>query len=105
VARGTEVIVHFAANNHVCRIELPPMGPTVDPGITSTQAVDDLVAELVPSSVRGKELRRFWQAFGLPSVSTVEFENVSISEFFQGQERTKVTIAFTNEVCKDQVTR
>jgi hypothetical protein len=98
---GIEMVVHFAANGHVCKIELPPTGPVAVNGAWSNRAVDDLVAELVPLRSRGRELSQMAQVFSLQSISTVEFENVSISESFQGTDRTRVTIAFAKEVCQD----
>ena len=84
VRTGIEMVVDHAANGHVCKIQLPPVGPGRDPGVISTQAIDEFISELVPMTVRGKELRRWAEIFGLPSMSAVEYENVTIAEVFQG---------------------
>lgn len=99
---GIEMIVDFAANGHVCTIQLPPIGPGREPGVKTGKAVDDFLLELVPLAMRGKELGRLVTFMGAPSVSVVEYENVTIAEGWQGQRRTGVTVTFTKEKCRDQ---
>ena len=100
VARpGFEIVVDYAANGHVCRIQVPPIAPGGEPGVKTAQAVDDFLTELVPLTMRGKELLRMEEAVGAPSVSHVEYENVTISDFRQGGRRTGVTVTFKNEEC------
>jgi len=102
VARpGIEMVVDYALNGHVCRIQLPPIGPGPEPGVKTGQAVDDFLARLVPFSLRGKELSRHHSFMGAPSESSVEYENVTISETFQAQRRTGVTVAFPKEECQE----
>ena len=100
VRPGFEMIVDYAANGHVCKIQLPPVGPSSDPGVETTQAVDDFVTELIPMTMRGRELRRMGEVFGLPSISIVEYENVAIAESFL-ERRTGVTVTFTKEKCPE----
>lgn len=49
-------------------------------GVKTSQAVDDLVAELVPLPLRGKELKRWSSSTGANSVLAVEYENVTLAE-------------------------
>jgi hypothetical protein len=101
VARpGFEMVVDYAANGHVCRIQLPPVAEGREPGVKTAQAVDDFLTELVPMTMRGKELGRMVEAMGAPSVSRIEYENVTISELRQGERRTRVTVMFKNEECR-----
>src|ERR1700722_15581188 len=102
VRPGLEMTVNYAASGHVCRIELPPVAPGADPRIIGPHAIDEFVSLLVPMAIRGKELRRSAQAFGAPSVTMVEYENVTIGELFQAERRTGVTVTFTKETCRDQ---
>ena len=88
---GIQMAVDYAANGNVCRIELPPTTP------------DDFLLELIPISLRGKELRSASMQAGLLSVKFTEYENVSISESFNGTGRTGVTVSFPKEQCRDQV--
>lgn len=99
---GIEMIVDYAANGHVCRIQLPPVAPGPEPGLQTGQAVYDFLAELVPLIMRGKEMGRATAAVGAPSVSMVQYENVTISESLQGRRRTGITVTFANEKCQDR---
>ena len=99
---GIQMIFDYAANGHVCKIELPPMGPGREPGMKTGQAVDDFLLELAPLTMRGKELGKFYSAMGAISMSSVEYENLIISESLQGSRRTGITVLFRNEVCQDQ---
>ena len=102
VKPGLEMVVDYAANGNVCKIQLPPMGPDSRPGVQSAKAIDGFLAELLPLAMRGKELGRLMIATGAPSVSMVEYENLTIAENFQGKNRTGVTATFTKEQCRDQ---
>jgi hypothetical protein len=88
---GVEMAVDYAANGNVCRIQLPPIVP------------DDFLTELIPASMRGKELRGAMMQFGQISVKFTEYENVTISESFNATGRTGVTVSFPNEQCRDKV--
>lgn len=101
VRPGIEMVVDYAANGHVCKIQLPPVAPRRDdPAVSSPQAIDDFISELVPLAMRGKELRRSASILGVNSVLTVEYENIAIAEMSQGQKRIGVTVAFTKETCQ-----
>jgi hypothetical protein len=105
VRPGLEMTVNYAANGHVCRIGLPPAAPGADPRIIGPHAIDEFVSSLVPMAMRGKELGRSAQAVGAPSMTMVEYENVTIAELFQAGSRTGVTVTFTKETCRDQPAR
>lgn len=103
VARpGLEMVVDYAANGHVCRIQLPPLAEGREPGVKTARAVDEFLLELVPIAMRGQQLLRMVEALGLPSMSHVEYQNVTISELWQGEQRTGVTVAFKREECQRQ---
>jgi len=97
-----EMIVDYADNGHVCKLQLPPVAPGPDSGVITTQAIDDLLTELIPSTIRGKELMRMYEAMGALSISIVQYQNVTISESRQGERRTGVTVTFKNEDCHKQ---
>jgi len=97
---GIEMVVDYAANGDVCKIQLPPAAPGPQPGMLTPKAVDDFVAELVPLAMRGRALGRLLEAVGLPSESIVEYENVTISESFQDKIRTGVRVTFKHEECQ-----
>jgi hypothetical protein len=52
--------------------------------------------ELAPLYIRGKELQRYQIYSGTVSLLVVEYENVTISEAFQGRNRIGVTVTFKN---------
>ena len=99
---GVEMVVDFAANGHVCRLHLPPVGPSSDSNVRTPQAIDDFLSGLLPMNLRGKEQGRMLEAVGAPSVSIVEYENVAVAEELQGQRRTGVTVTFKKETCRDR---
>jgi hypothetical protein len=101
-----EMVVDYAANGHVCRIQLPAMGPEEGtPNVISAKGVDDFLLKLLPLGIRGKELGKMAEMFGLPGIFITRYENVTISDAFQGQTRTGVTATFTKEKCRDRPTQ
>jgi len=88
---GIEMAVDYAANGNVCRVQLPPTAP------------DDFLLELIPLSMRGKELGKMVEMFGVNSIRIIEYENVAISESYHGDQRTGVTVSFPKEQCRDKV--
>ncbi len=84
-----EITVDFAANGHVCRIQIPPF----------VKSGEDLLTELVPLDIRGRELNRLSTAVGAPSVSSIQYENLTISESWQGDRQTGTTVIFPKEAC------
>lgn len=88
---GIKMAVDYAANGNVCRIELPPTTP------------DDFMLELVPASLRGKELRRMAFISGPNSIQSTEYENVIIAGSFNGTGGTGVTVTFPKEECRDKL--
>jgi hypothetical protein len=94
VRPNVEAIVTYGSAHRVCRIELPP-GRDVE----TRQQIDGVAAELVPPSVRGKEIRRMVASTGRNSLSSVEYENVNIAEPQDNGRRTSVTITFNRPDC------
>jgi hypothetical protein len=95
-----EMAVDYATNGHVCRIQLPGIGPEEGrPGVSSPKGIDDFLLKLLPLNQRGKELRKMQGQMGLASVLWTEYENVTISAASNGQGPTGVTVIFANENC------
>jgi hypothetical protein len=88
---GVEMAVDYAANGNVCKIQLP------------SYVLDDFLTELIPVSMRGKELRKMVEMSGMNSIRIVEYENVAVSESYHGDQRTGVTVSFPKEQCRDKV--
>jgi len=101
-----EMVVDYAANGHACRIQLPAMGPEEGrPDVISAKGADDFLLKLLPLSMRGKELGKMAETVGLPGIVITQYENVTISDAFQGQTRTGVTVTFTKETCRNHPTQ
>ncbi len=73
---GLDIKVKYAANGHVCRIEIPATAPA------------DLVNEVIPVSVRGKELFRSTMINGTFSSLLIGYENVTVAVVSNGNEHT-----------------
>ena len=100
---GIEMVVDYAANGNVCRLQLPPIAPlSRDPHVSSPQAIDEFVLELIPASLRGKELGQSVFTSGPNSVSFTNYENVTVAIGLHGFDRTGVTVTFVKEQCRDR---
>jgi hypothetical protein len=101
-----EMVVDYAANGHACRIQLPPKGPEEGrPNVISARGADDFLLKVLPLSMRGKELGKMVEMFGLLGSAITQYENVTISDSLQGQIRTGITATFTKEKCRDRLTQ
>jgi hypothetical protein len=99
---GIEMVVDYAANGHVCRIQLPAVAPLRDrQGVIGPAGVDDFLEEILPPLLRGKEPVRGAMATGAPHVQFVESENLLIARSFQAAHRTGITVTFTKEACRN----
>lgn len=94
------MVVDYATND-ICRIQLPSMAPEKEtPGASSNKAMDDFILDFGATRRAGKELnRRMWFSGG-NSVSTVECENVTLSEVLNAKRLTGVTVTFKTETCQ-----
>lgn len=58
---GFDLVVDYGANNQVCKLQVPALMPTTESVANATvmkQRMYDFLSELVPDSIRGKELTR-----------------------------------------------
>jgi hypothetical protein len=100
VAQGFQVIVDYGADREVCRMELPALAPSWErPGVNDQKTVDDLLLQLVPPSMRGKNLRTMVFTSGPNFLETTEYEHVSISEPGNASGRTGVIVQFKRDDC------
>ncbi len=102
VPQGFDLTVDYGAGNQVCRLEVPaemPPQPNASGPFNPTQQMRDFLAELVPASMRGKELNRGMMHMGLAWFSIVEYEHVMIVETGHGDTRNPTTVRFKTEGC------
>ena len=102
VPPGIEMAVDYAANGHICRIQLPPVAPGRHSAVKTAQGVDEFLVELIPPAMRGKELGRTMMAVGAPSASMIAYENVAIVRSFHAGVPSGITVTFPHEECHDR---
>ena len=103
VRDNIEMVVSYGPSEQVCRIELHPGQSTVGkapPDGATKQQVDEDLQEVVPPSMRGKEIRSGVIAVGAPSFLLIEYEHVTITELLQNETPTSVTVAFKERGCE-----
>ena len=97
------MVVDYGSGKQVCRIQLPSgiqYGGTVPADAVTKEKVDSVLEEVVPPSIRGKELGRGMEAFGVPMVSFTEYEHVTISEVKNGDIGNGITVTFKDAACQ-----
>jgi hypothetical protein len=100
--RGFDLIVDYGGRNQVCRLEVPaemPRQPNAAGPFNPTQQMQDFLADLVPASMRGKELNRGMTQMSLAWASIVEYEHATIVETGHGDTRNPTTVRFKTEGC------
>jgi hypothetical protein len=105
VAAGFDMIADYSSGGRVCRLEVPALMPTKDNPMSAEimkQRMYDFLAGIVPMSMRGLEKQGWLQSTGGHSLTSKEYENVTVSEIMGhdpfGKEHT-ITITFKNEPC------
>jgi len=103
---GFDLVVDYGPGNQVCRLQVPALMPTTEQ-VSNIDVMNrrmyDFLSELVPDSLRGKEIRRISSAMGLVSLQSIEYEHVTISQLNNGQPFSNdnvITVTFTNQNCQ-----
>jgi hypothetical protein len=103
VPLGFDLVVDYGAGNQVCKLQVPALMPTdakVQNADDMRQKMHAFLAELVPDSMRGKELRRFMSQTGAFSgVGSGEYDHLTIVETYSGSNDT-ITVRFKNVGCQ-----
>lgn len=102
VRPNIEAVVNYGSGRQVCKIELPPGSYVNPPRGASKQEVDQVIDELVPPSVRGKEIGTGVASRNRASVRLTGYEHITISEPLDPDHpgrRTGVTITFKRSDC------
>lgn len=103
---GFDLVVDYGANRQVCKLEVPALMPTDENPANSTvmsQRMYAFLADLVPGSLRGKEVNRHAMVMGAMSVVSIEYEHVTVAELQHAGEpfgRNTITVTFKNEGCR-----
>jgi hypothetical protein len=103
---GFDLVVDYGKNGQVCRLQVPALMPTTEQ-VSNIDVMNrrmyDFLLDLVPDSMRGKEIRRMSSSTGAISVQTIEYEHVTISQVNTGQpfgHDNVITVAFKNQDCQ-----
>jgi hypothetical protein len=105
VRPGIEMIVDYGPSKQVCRIQLPSgmqIVGTVPPGAITKQQNDEVLNEVIPPSMRGREINRGMMATGAPMLIFTYYERVTITELKHGAIGTGVTVTFKDAACPKQ---
>jgi hypothetical protein len=95
---GFQIIVDYGPDRQACRLELPASSPS-----GTEQQVDDVLLELVPMSVRGKELGSGLISMSRASIKFTDYEHISIGEPQDPDHpgrRTGVRVTFKRDECR-----
>lgn len=100
---GFDLVVDYDAANQVCKLEVPALMPShekVSNADEMKRRMYDFLADLVPAAMRGKELGRMIEISGMISISSVEYEHITIHELQYanqsfGRDNT-ITLTFKN---------
>jgi len=99
------MVVTYGPNKQACRLQLPSgmkivgTGPIY--GITKEQ-IDDVLSEVVPLLIRGKELNGMMVEVSGPLHSLTVYEHVTISELLIAGVGQGITVTFNEFACAKQ---
>jgi hypothetical protein len=102
VRPGIEMVVDYGTGKQVCRIQLPSgmqIVGTVPVGAITKQQIDEVLSEVVPPSIRGKEVNRGYVTVGAHSVILEEYEHVMIAESRNNDTGNGITVTFKDPSC------
>jgi hypothetical protein len=105
VRPGVEMVVDYGPSKQVCRIQLPSgiqYGGNIPADAVTKEKIDAVLNEVVPPSIRGKELNRVVMTAGVPTYSVTEYEHVSIGELQVDSTGQGITVTFKDASCPKQ---
>jgi hypothetical protein len=106
---GFDLLVDYGANGQVCKLQVPALMPTTESVANATvmkQRMYHFLSELVPDSIRGKELSRGTIFMGANSMISIEYENVMVNELEAGgpfNHDNTITVTFKRDDCRSAV--
>src|SRR5260370_33481734 len=83
IPSGFDLTVDYGAGYQVCKLQVPALMPTsavVSNTDEMTQRMYAFLSELIPVTMRGRELRRWMSSMGAISLASVDYEKIAISE-------------------------
>jgi hypothetical protein len=103
---GFDLIVDYGVSHQVCKLKLPALMPTneeVRRASEMRRRMHEFLEELVPGSMRGRELGQITSFMSLTSQTSVEYEHVTIIELKHADRpfNDTITVSFKNDNCQD----
>ena len=108
---GISVTVEYGLDHLACRALIEPPRPLFDSEqhhpLMSSGAVTDILEEIVPAQVRGKETGRSISAIGCNEFEIVEYGNVSIMRSthnclpLKPEREMRATVSFKRSICAE----
>ena len=102
VRPGIEMVVDYGPGKQVCQIQLPSgtqIVGSLPAGLITKQQIDEVLDEVVPSSIRGKQISEAMMSTGVNALSIVDYENASIDEMQSGGVGKGITVTFHDPTC------
>jgi hypothetical protein len=102
---GFDLVVDYGSNHQVCKLQVPALMPT-DEKVSNSDVMKArmyaFLSELIPNSMRGKELGRFMNAMGIQSFLTIDYEHITVGESQDGSNSFAgtITVSFKTEGCQ-----
>lgn len=106
VRPGIEMVVDYGPAKQVCRIQLPSgmqIAGGVPPGAITKQQIDEVLNEVIPPSLRGKELGRMASATGAIMMFSTDYEHITISEIKNASVGAGITVVFKDPSCPQKM--
>jgi hypothetical protein len=108
IPAGFDLIVDYGPIGQVCKLEVPAVMPHETAKVwnitVQKQRMYDFLADLVPASARGNQIGGLAEVFSLITLTTIEYENVTVSEIQNGNQAESrdntITIRFKNAGCQ-----
>jgi hypothetical protein len=100
ISPGFQIIVDYGPDRQACRLEIP----LNQPGVSSPKQVDGVLLDLVPMSMRGKQLSSLITSSGHSSVTSTVYEHVVVNEPGNASnvvQLNPVSASFNRDVCRN----
>jgi len=101
--RGFDLIVDYGADNKVCKLEVPseiPLPEGRSGAYDPRRDMEAFLLDLVPASMRGKEVTTGLHVIGGFSVSHIIYEHVTILTSNTVGRGETITVQFNNTKCR-----
>jgi hypothetical protein len=100
-----EMTVYYGPAKQACIILLPSGMSIVgkpSPDVITKEQMKEVLAEVVPDSVRGKEIKKGALGAGILRVVYTEYEYVTIDERFKSEIGTGIVVTFKDPACRKE---